>query len=111
MTEHVTPLSDSKSQKLQSLFLQMAKDNPTRYAECMLELNYLANILVTAGKVNDRRMRPVEAAEKTLALCNEGTKKLLMLEQQTNQSDSMKVLLKESPVKLFQIGWHIETNG
>ncbi len=111
LMDHVATLSDSKPQELQSLLRQMAKDNPTRYADCLFVLNYLANILVAAGKVNDRRMRPVEAAEKTLTLCNEGIKKLLLQKQQTNRTAFMQILMEESPVKLFQIGWHVETNG
>jgi len=109
--DHVSTISDSRPLELRSLFLQMAQDNPARYADCLLELNYLANVLVAAWEVDGRKMYPVDAATKTLELCNEGIKKLLLQKQQTNRTAFIEILMKESPVKLFQIGWNFEANG
>ncbi|MGD9946991.1 MAG: hypothetical protein AB7U29_00780 [Desulfobulbus sp.] len=69
--------------------------------------------MLGARDVNGTRMCLIEAAKKkTLALCHEGIKKTLLLQkQQTSRTAFMEIPMKESPVKLFQIVWHFETNG
>ncbi|KIX15494.1 DUF6178 family protein [Dethiosulfatarculus sandiegensis] len=95
---------------IMSVLREMAKDGEVKWDQCLSELNYLANILMAAETVDQERMRPVEAAEKTIALCNEGLAMLLPQDRQNDRSAIKGILGRESLVKLFRIGWNLASN-
>ncbi len=80
--------------------LEMASDDPQSYAARAGELAYLANVLVAGCSFEGRRMRPVEAAEAALAVCNLGLEWLA--ERPSPESGTSTIL-----VRPFKIGWSL----
>lgn len=83
---------------------EMAQIYPERYDSCLVELHYLANILIAAKSSDSRKMRSIEAAENTLQLCHQGLARMLKTAEPDHEN-MMDMLMKEGPVKLFRIGW------
>jgi hypothetical protein len=65
------------------------------YERQLAELNYLANVLIAGCRYRGRALRPVEAAEKVLALVEAG------------RQESGAELADHGAVKLFAIGWRV----
>lgn len=81
---------------IRGLLRELLIKDATAHAQRLLELNYLANI-VLAGVSNGRdRYRPVEAMDEALKICNEG---LVELQKRGAFKENM------SLVVLFKFGW------
>jgi len=87
---------------------RLRKHVPAMYAARMLELAYLANLLLSGCATRERRLRPVEAAKSALAVSNLGAEHLL---DASTESKSQRVSELENRlqhdldlVKLFRIG-------
>jgi hypothetical protein len=76
---------------LRNALAALAERDPALHAERMLELAYLANILLSANG-----LRPVEAAERALATCERGAREL------GHETDL---------IKLFRVGFHLQLRG
>ena len=95
----------------ESLFHRAAasllEDDPEAHERRRVELGYLANVLVAGCSIDGRRFRPVEAVEAAIAACALG------LEHRVGGADdggpalegAVRLLARESAVKLFRIGW------
>lgn len=73
----------------------------------MLELAYVANVLLAGCGTKSQRLRPVEAAELALATCNFGAEQLLALHGEATDRHVRtlaKHLEKLDLVKLFRLG-------
>ncbi len=94
---------------IKTAILRLKEQNSQRYTRCLVELNYLANILISGQPFENRAFRPVEAAQKVIEICNLGVKQMPGFDPAKNRVDQVaKVLEHESLVKLFKTGWHME---
>jgi len=75
---------------------ELSETQPELHARQLLELNYLANIVLSGVSNGKTRFRPVEAMDEALKICNEG---LVYLQQQKTSSASATLIL------LFKLGW------
>jgi hypothetical protein len=80
---------------------------PDVYAERLAEIGYLANVLIAGCAVDGRAMRPLEAAEVTVAVCNAGLQHVLAAAPER----AVSWLRKEGAVKPFRIGWSTLLHG
>jgi len=76
------------------------------------ELAYLANVLIAGDsprrRALHRELRPVEAAQEVLDICERGAAQLLQSRSEPLTATSLQSLLKQTTmVKLFRVGWHI----
>lgn len=75
-----------------------------------MELAYLANALLSGCGVQARSLRPVEAAEAALAVCNLGAEHALGAAGKVDEqrADELAERLRDTDlVKLFRIGFHL----
>jgi hypothetical protein len=88
-----------------SLFRQTLAElyerDPRAHQRVLEELAYLANVLVAGDTSAARGWRPVEAAERVLALCDEGLRTL----SERRGSDARDVLLRFGAVGVFRAAW------
>jgi hypothetical protein len=83
------------------------RTDPALYAQRLMEIANLSNILISGCGFQGRVFRPVEAAEAALSTCNLGGAYLLG-DEAAPSVDAMAALLREQPlVKLFQVGWKV----
>jgi len=91
-----------------SLFRQtlaaVAVNDPPAHQRMVEELAYLANVLLVGGTSATRAPRPAEAAERALALCDEGLRSL-MNERGCDASEVRALLEQWGPVGAFRLGW------
>ncbi len=69
--------ADERAPGLRAGLDHLARSEPTIHSRRMIELSYLANVLVAGCPYRDRRFRPVEAAAVALATSNLGAERLL----------------------------------
>ena len=90
------------------------KQNQNNYTQCIIELNYLANILISGYPYENRTLNPIEATERVLSTINSGLNYLLKINNKKNSVISLnevaKLVMQESLVKLFKIGWNLLNN-
>ncbi|MBN1654794.1 MAG: hypothetical protein JXA30_13565 [Deltaproteobacteria bacterium] len=80
------------------------------YATRALELAYLANVLLSGCGTRLRSLRPAEAAEAALAVCNLGAERALEQASKGYPKDTAELLdfVRDSDlVKLFRVGFHL----
>lgn len=82
----------------------LVENAPRIHGERMLELAYLANVLLAA-----QGMRPVEAAERALELCDRGATHVLVGQKHT--ADWTSALLKTGLIKFFRVGFHLSVRS
>lgn len=93
-----------KSTLFQQTIAQLAASSPAQHLRHHEQLAYLANLLVEGCTMVGRRMRPVEAAEAALAVCNLGLE--WALEHQACK-DALQGLLRFRADQLFRVGWKL----
>ncbi len=91
------------------------KQQPDFYTQCLMELNYLANILIAGYPAGNRRLRPMEAAEKVVLVCDLGLEYMLgnktSVKSVSLVHQAVDFLKHENFVKVFRAGWHIFINN
>lgn len=90
----------------------LAGEDPELFAERSEELAYVANVLVAAGTIDGRRVRPIEAVRAAIAICDLGLR--LVRAPESNADDFAAVVraLEEHPVDgLFRLGWRKVARG
>lgn len=70
--------------------------DPSLHLQRLRELNYLANVLISGAGIDDRRLRPVEAAELVLEVVRLGLQRLPAPDLQS-----------VSAVQTFRLGWSL----
>jgi hypothetical protein len=68
----------------------------------MIELSYLANVLISGCSLERRRFRPFEAAAAAVATCNLGLERRL---REQPQRAAVDVVTEVSAATLFRTGW------
>jgi hypothetical protein len=81
--------------------VELAGRHADRHAERMRELGYLANTLLAGVGARGERLRPLDAAQATLATCSLG------LEQAGPESSASRQIERLSCDVLFRIGWRL----
>ena len=74
--------------------------DPRAEQRVMEELAYLANVLVAGDTSAAHGWRPVEAAERVLALCDAGLRALA-----DQEGSAQEVLLRWGAVGVFRVAW------
>jgi hypothetical protein len=69
---------------------------------CLLELNYLTNVLIAGAPHHGRPYRPAEAAEAVMAAAGAGLERLLPPDGSPSE-----LVARQGVVKLFRIGWRL----
>jgi hypothetical protein len=93
--------------------LALKRVDPALYSRRVVELSYLANILLSGASHEARNFRPVEAAEAALALCNLGFERALGLasnattEGSESKSRAIGWLTRHDLVTAFRAGLHV----
>ena len=83
------------------------RTDPALYAQRLMEIADLSNILISGCGFQGRAFRPGEAAEAALSTCNLGGAHLLG-DEAAPSVNAMAALLRKQPlVKLFQVGWKV----
>jgi len=90
---------------LRSALADLQDRDATLHTQRITEVGYLANLLVSGCPLDGRAMRPVEAAEATMATCNLGLDHLLA--HHGAGRTACEVLEAHSAVQLFRLGWHL----
>lgn len=75
---------------------QLLDRDSKKHEKTVEELAFLSNTLVAGCSFAGRSLRPLEAAEAVMAVCNLGLEQL--------GSDA---LLEQSAITLFKVGWHL----
>jgi hypothetical protein len=80
------------------------------------ELAYLANVLIAGDsprrRALGRALRPVEAAESVLEICQRGaTRALAAAGQRVTHATLTELLACATLVKMFRIGWHVSSGA
>ncbi|WP_152621883.1 DUF6178 family protein [Archangium violaceum] len=78
---------------------------PEALSRCMLDLGYLANVLLSGCGHSGRPLRALEAAQVAMATCNLGLE--ANLEAGTEPSRAGALLLREGLVPAFGQGWRV----
>jgi hypothetical protein len=97
--------TDKDGQVAQTLLMRTLVDlagrEADRHAERMRELGYLANTLLAGAGARGERLRPLDAAQATLATCSLGLERALPLGSAARQIERL------SCDVLFRIGWRL----
>ncbi len=83
------------------------KDDTDIFNKCLYELHYLANILLAGDNSDETQLTPIEAAEKTMKICQSGMHYVLGPAQVSNPECVRQQILQDGLVKIFRIGWHV----
>jgi hypothetical protein len=87
---------------------ELAAADPALYAARLEELAYLTNVLLAAAP-DGVRLRPVEAAERAVAIVDAGLRYLLAEREDRLSSSRARELLSTAPLdQLFLVAWHRE---
>ncbi len=89
---------------LNAVLREMRNYNSDQFDRCISELHYPANVVVSAEAINGR---PVEAARYVIRICSKGASYSLSPHALSNEA-VRELLCKESLVKMFRIGYHLE---
>ena len=84
----------------------LAARDPALHERRLLELNYLANVLIAGCALEGRRFRPFEAAAAAVATCNLGLERLLH-EAAPGGMDAAELAARTGAVALFRTGWRV----
>lgn len=85
---------------------RLAREYPEVCSARVEELSYLSNVLVSGYARAGRRLRPVEASEAALAVCNLGlTRVCQALRRTAGDERAAAVLLRVPADRLFRIAW------
>ena len=91
-----------------SLFRQtlaeLHEHDPRAHQRVLEELAYLANVLVAGDTSAAQGWRPVEAAERVLALCDEGLRAIAEREG-SGPASAREALLRWGAVGVFRLAW------
>jgi hypothetical protein len=103
------PASDAASAQDSGIFTQALRELRAHAADLhsrrMQELAYLANVLAAGCSIEDRALRPLEAAYAAVATCNLGMEHLL--QNEPGKVSPASLLWRTSADKLFRIGWRL----
>jgi hypothetical protein len=80
---------------------ELRDSDPASHAERLKEVSYLANVLVAGASCEGRALRPLEAAEATIATCNLGLEGLVAQDPSRARLETT----RHGAVKLFRLGW------
>ncbi len=83
---------------------------PLRHGRIVAELAYLANVLIAGCRYGDAGFRPIEALRAAIATGNLGLEHLIEAAPRHAPDETRRaldLLIEESPVKLFRIGWQL----
>ncbi|WP_028582681.1 DUF6178 family protein [Desulfogranum japonicum] len=104
--EKKTPQADITSA------LQLIKrEEPQNFNKYIYELNYLANVLIAGDISTNRQLTPVEAAERTIQVCQAGVLHILDSGQKIHPHSIKQQIFNNGLVKLFRIGWNITASS
>jgi hypothetical protein len=87
--------------------------SPDLYGKRLLELSYLANVLISGCSVEGRAFRPLEATDAAMAVCNLGLERLFHDERaewaasEDVVEQAAALLERQELVKLFRVGWSL----
>jgi hypothetical protein len=84
----------------------LAARDPALHERRLLELNYLANVLIAGCALESRRFRPFEAAAAAVATCNLGLERLLHQAAPAGM-DAAELAARAGAVALFRTGWRV----
>jgi hypothetical protein len=98
----------SPTQPLLAALAWLAKADPACHARRMQEIAYLANVLLVGQPFNNRRYRPVEAAQAALEICMQGMNYLLRNKTGQDQLSGNRLLREQTAVKFFKLGWKLQ---
>jgi len=85
---------------------RLAQEYPEVYSARVEELSYLSNVLVSGYAYAGRRLRPVEASEAAVAICNLGLAHACRaLRRPAGDERATAVLLRVPADRLFRIAW------
>ena len=98
--------ADESTWPIRQALALLAEQEPELYARRMQELTYLANVLIAGCSFQDRRFRPFEAAQASLAVCNLGWERLTRLPAGRRKSPAPN-LSAHSLVAIFRVGWSL----
>lgn len=85
----------------------LSEQDPQLHEKRMLEAAYLANVLLAGVGTSEGRLRPVEAAEGALALCELGAEHLLGGPLSSRGGQLTTLIEERDLVQLFSIGVHL----
>lgn len=98
------PLAKKRAVDLQQLLTALRTDEPALYDKLALQLAYLANVLLAGHEHEGRRLRPGEALQAALEVCERGVQRAKKLEASSKRAASA-LLREHGLVKLFQLGF------
>ncbi len=98
--------SDQPSMWIRPALLTLRDTDPQIYADRMIELNYLSNVLISGCSDAGKIFNPVKAAAASLATCNLGLE-FLQQAHKMNSSSVIEVLKTQNLIKVFRMGWFI----
>jgi hypothetical protein len=84
---------------------RLAQSDTRRHSQRLLEVSYLANVLIAGCPFQDRRFRPFEAGQAAVAVCNVGLEQLAG--EKTEPNELMAMLEKKDNLELFRAGWSL----
>jgi hypothetical protein len=87
--------------------VDLAARNPSCHSERIRELGYLANVLMAGGSAHGNRLRPLEAAQATLATCNRGLERALA---ESPETAAVRQLERLNCDVLFRIGQRLQND-
>jgi hypothetical protein len=83
---------------------ELHERDPRAHQRLVEELAYLANVLVAGDTSAASSWRPVEAAERVLALCDEGLRAIADREGE-GPATAQEALLRWGAVGVFRVAW------
>ena len=85
----------------------LGRQQPSDHTERIEELSYLTNVLLAGYAENGRRLRPVEATEKVLDVCNRGLVDVMSAVRRTQAESeiALEVVRRVPADRLFRIAW------
>lgn len=93
--------SESSSMPLQMAMAALRERNPPAFSRRIEELHYLANVLI-AGR-GGRRLRPVEALEEAMAICNRGLERAVCID--ASFEPAVELLENTNADQLFRLAY------
>jgi hypothetical protein len=92
---------------LDKVLSDLREHDPEVYAKRLEELVYLANVLVAGWAPQNRRLRPVEALEIAISVCNQGL--LSALAEKRAAPEAARQFVVKTPLDLlFRTAWRHE---
>lgn len=88
----------------------LEKDDAESFNKCLSELHYLANVLMAGDSSDGKNLSPVEAAKKTMGVCQLGLQHVTGHAPTSTPETIKKRILGDGLIKLFRIGWNVSLN-